>query len=331
MQVIGSRWARIAARRSCCRTPSCALTCRTPHDLEAPAATAARAPVVSCAACAPPNWPSASPCSPPRASAPPPAVPLEIGPGLPIVEKLAQGDRAYAAGDVRGALFAYQDAAYSAPGSCAARVKLGRAYLALGYAEPGPGAGGAGADARRRERRRAAAARRRARGARSRSGWRRGRMPDPARRRRHGEPWRGLSPVRSRTSTGSPPSRGARRLPRRRSARASRPGRSGRRGVPGAYHPGRPGGRGAPGAPGPGRPRRPRRRKPRRPRTATAPASSNREPGVHPRHRGARRRPRAGPAPRRRVRSPRERPLRPRAVTARRPRTTRRRSSSSPG
>lgn len=61
--------------------------------------------------------------------------PLEGGPGSEVVEKLAQGDRAYAAGDVRGALFAYQDAVYSAPGSAAARVQLGRAYLALRHAE----------------------------------------------------------------------------------------------------------------------------------------------------------------------------------------------------
>ncbi|HET8540147.1 MAG TPA: hypothetical protein VFL83_09785 [Anaeromyxobacter sp.] len=51
----------------------------------------------------------------------------------PAVEKLGQGDRAYLAGDYRNALFAYQDAVYLAPKSAAARVRLGRAYLALRY------------------------------------------------------------------------------------------------------------------------------------------------------------------------------------------------------
>ncbi len=65
--------------------------------------------------------------------APGPAAPLDPIAPAPAAEKLAQGDRATAAGDLRGALFAYQDAAYLSPASCAARVKLGRAYLALGY------------------------------------------------------------------------------------------------------------------------------------------------------------------------------------------------------
>lgn len=58
---------------------------------------------------------------------------LDGRPGSAIAEKIAQGDLAYDSGDVRGALFAYQDAVYLAPSSAAARVKLGRAYLALRY------------------------------------------------------------------------------------------------------------------------------------------------------------------------------------------------------
>ena len=54
-------------------------------------------------------------------------------PTAAVVEKLAQGDRAFAAGDLRGALFAYQDAVFLQPGYAFARVKLGRAYLALRY------------------------------------------------------------------------------------------------------------------------------------------------------------------------------------------------------
>jgi tetratricopeptide (TPR) repeat protein len=54
-------------------------------------------------------------------------------PSAAVLAKLDQGDRALAAGDARGALFAYQDAVYLQPGSAAARVRLGRAYLALRY------------------------------------------------------------------------------------------------------------------------------------------------------------------------------------------------------
>jgi tetratricopeptide (TPR) repeat protein len=50
-----------------------------------------------------------------------------------VLDKLAAGDRASAAGDLRGALFAYQDAVYAQPDYAFARVKLGRAYLALRY------------------------------------------------------------------------------------------------------------------------------------------------------------------------------------------------------
>jgi tetratricopeptide (TPR) repeat protein len=49
------------------------------------------------------------------------------------VDKMAEGDRLYLAGDYRNALFAYQDAAYLSPRHAPARVRLGRAYLALRY------------------------------------------------------------------------------------------------------------------------------------------------------------------------------------------------------
>jgi hypothetical protein len=68
---------------------------------------------------------STSTTSPPR----PPAAPVPHG----LVEKLGQGDRAFLAGEYRNALFAYQDAVYLAPRSAVARVRLGRAYLALRY------------------------------------------------------------------------------------------------------------------------------------------------------------------------------------------------------
>jgi tetratricopeptide (TPR) repeat protein len=56
-------------------------------------------------------------------------------PNPAALAKLAQGDRAFLAGDRRGALFAYQDAVYLEPASTDARVKLGRAYLALRHPE----------------------------------------------------------------------------------------------------------------------------------------------------------------------------------------------------
>jgi tetratricopeptide (TPR) repeat protein len=59
---------------------------------------------------------------------PPPPLPQAA------VEKLGQGDRAFLERDYRNALFAYQDAVYLAPKHPVARVKLGRAYLALRYA-----------------------------------------------------------------------------------------------------------------------------------------------------------------------------------------------------
>lgn len=52
-----------------------------------------------------------------------------------VVDKVGQGDRLSLAGDHRGALFAYQDAVYLQPTYAPARVRLGRAYLALRYPE----------------------------------------------------------------------------------------------------------------------------------------------------------------------------------------------------
>jgi tetratricopeptide (TPR) repeat protein len=69
----------------------------------------------------------------PRAAA---AEPAPAPPGVPspqVVEKMGQGDRLYLAGDYRGALFAYQDAVYQQPRYAPARVRLGRAYLAMRY------------------------------------------------------------------------------------------------------------------------------------------------------------------------------------------------------
>jgi tetratricopeptide (TPR) repeat protein len=60
-------------------------------------------------------------------------LPASIAPSAAVAEKLAQGDRALSAGDLRAALFAYQDAVYLQPGYAFARVKLGRTYLALRY------------------------------------------------------------------------------------------------------------------------------------------------------------------------------------------------------
>jgi len=61
-----------------------------------------------------------------------PAAP--VVPSAALIEKLGQGDRLFLAGDHRNALFAYQDAVYLQPTYAPARVKLGRAYLALRYA-----------------------------------------------------------------------------------------------------------------------------------------------------------------------------------------------------
>jgi tetratricopeptide (TPR) repeat protein len=76
-----------------------------------------------------------APAATPPAAAPsaaarpaPPAAPIPL-----VLEKLAQGDRALASGELRTALFAYQDAVYAQPGHLFSRVKLGRAYLAMHY------------------------------------------------------------------------------------------------------------------------------------------------------------------------------------------------------
>ncbi|HTN53615.1 MAG TPA: tetratricopeptide repeat protein [Anaeromyxobacter sp.] len=81
---------------------------------------------------APPARPASAP-EPPTAgiASPPASAPPAASPAL--ADKLAQGDAAFGAGDYRGALFAYQDAVYLEPTNAAARVKLGRAYLALRY------------------------------------------------------------------------------------------------------------------------------------------------------------------------------------------------------
>jgi len=62
-----------------------------------------------------------------------PARPSAAPPSAAVLEKLAQGDQASAAGDLRAALFAYQDAVYAQPGHAPARMKLGRTYLAMRY------------------------------------------------------------------------------------------------------------------------------------------------------------------------------------------------------
>lgn len=99
--------------------------------LPAPATMPASAPAAGAptAAAPAPAAPAAAPGQPGAAARPPvPAVPVQA-----VIDKLGQGDRAFLAGDYRTALFAYQDAIYMAPGNAAARVRLGRAYLALRY------------------------------------------------------------------------------------------------------------------------------------------------------------------------------------------------------
>jgi tetratricopeptide (TPR) repeat protein len=73
--------------------------------------------------------PSAAPAASAAAAAQASAAPLPQA----TLDKIAEGDRSYVAGDFRQALFAYQDATYLSPRSAAARVRLGRAYLALRY------------------------------------------------------------------------------------------------------------------------------------------------------------------------------------------------------
>jgi tetratricopeptide (TPR) repeat protein len=110
-----------------------------------PAAPAAAPPAPSAPAAAP----AATPSSPPAAAAPAAAAsggaartivhaaPVPAGPSSAIVAKarLADGDRAFEAKDFHAALFAYQDAVMAEPGNAQARVRAGRAYARLGYAE----------------------------------------------------------------------------------------------------------------------------------------------------------------------------------------------------
>lgn len=116
-----------------------------PVPVAAPAARETAPPVaptlVSPEAAAPRSAPAAlpqaagtpaAPASPSAAASPAPALPQPLPQAA--VERLGQGDRAFLAHDYRNALFAYQDAVYIAPKSHLARVKLGRAYLALRYA-----------------------------------------------------------------------------------------------------------------------------------------------------------------------------------------------------
>lgn len=75
----------------------------------------------------------AEPAAAPGGEPPPSAATPAVAHGAALAEKLAAGDRALSGGDTRGALFAYLDASYLDPSSAVARVKLGRAYLALRY------------------------------------------------------------------------------------------------------------------------------------------------------------------------------------------------------
>jgi tetratricopeptide (TPR) repeat protein len=74
----------------------------------------------------------ASAAQPPAAASPPTAFArAAVVPTPAVIEKLGEGDRLLLAGDHRQALFAYQDAVHMQPKYAPARVKLGRAYLAL--------------------------------------------------------------------------------------------------------------------------------------------------------------------------------------------------------
>lgn len=79
--------------------------------------------------------PAASQVAPPSAApaADAAAPPATVVPSAAVIEKLGHGDRLFLAADYRNALFAYQDAVYLLPRYAPARVKLGRAYLALRY------------------------------------------------------------------------------------------------------------------------------------------------------------------------------------------------------
>lgn len=109
------------------------------------AAQAAQPPPPGPAEAQPASPPAAAPAQPRTApvSAPslvttPPAQGSGTGAvpiGRAVVEKIGQGDRHFLERDHRAALFAYQDAVYMAPDHAPARVRLGRAYLALRYPE----------------------------------------------------------------------------------------------------------------------------------------------------------------------------------------------------
>jgi tetratricopeptide (TPR) repeat protein len=82
----------------------------------------------------PPGPPAPLPGPPPPAAAGRvPAPPTPAAPTRALIEKLGAGDRAYLSGDHRTALFAYLDAVYLDPTSAAARIRLARAYAALGH------------------------------------------------------------------------------------------------------------------------------------------------------------------------------------------------------
>ena len=82
---------------------------------------------------APPEAASGSSVVATPAPAVDPPARASVVPTQALVEKLGQGDRMFLAGDYRSALFAYQDAVYLQPRYAPARVRLGRAYLALRY------------------------------------------------------------------------------------------------------------------------------------------------------------------------------------------------------
>lgn len=92
-----------------------------------PPAPAALPPPVAPAPMAP-----AVPIAPTPAVAAP-APPTPAAPTRELIEKMGAGDRAFLSGEYRPALFAYQDAVYLDPTSAVARIKLARAYAALGH------------------------------------------------------------------------------------------------------------------------------------------------------------------------------------------------------
>ncbi|HUL57938.1 MAG TPA: tetratricopeptide repeat protein [Anaeromyxobacteraceae bacterium] len=63
----------------------------------------------------------------------PPKVTPAPQPTPAVREKLAEGDRAFVAGDFKTALFAYEDATYAQPAYLGSRIKTGRTYLSLRY------------------------------------------------------------------------------------------------------------------------------------------------------------------------------------------------------